>query len=131
MKKFLLGTLMTLISLGGSIAQDNPDLKKPGYEITMKSNGVKQGDKIRLAVYTGEYSNFADSTYVGPNNTFVFKGAKRFTGGFYYVVLPSQKFFEVVIDQDQHFAVEADTADLTKIKFTGSAQKIPHLHNNR
>ncbi len=51
-----------------------------------------------------------------------FKGEKL-PGGMYFIFLPAHTRFDFFLDDDQTFAVEADTFDFLKtVKFTGSAE---------
>ncbi|MEM9985089.1 MAG: thioredoxin-like domain-containing protein, partial [Bacteroidota bacterium] len=51
-------------------------------------------------------------------------GTERLDGGIYLVVMPpNNQYFEIMVDDDQHFVVETDTADYVKnMKVQGSEQ---------
>ncbi|MEW6467586.1 MAG: thioredoxin-like domain-containing protein [Bacteroidota bacterium] len=82
-----------------------------GYNIKIRIKGLKD-----TVCFFGHY--YADKQYVrdtarvdGSGNM-VFSGKDALPGGIYLVVLPSKKYFEVIIDKQQHFSMETDTADL-------------------
>ena len=53
----------------------------------------------------------------------VFAGEKSLPEGMYLVFLPNQKFFDLLIGQDQHFDFETDTVDfVTQMKVAGSVE---------
>ncbi|MFM7838341.1 MAG: DUF5106 domain-containing protein, partial [Chitinophagaceae bacterium] len=66
----------------------------------------------------------ADSALVDDNGHGVFKGDTSLPGGIYFLVSPAKSYlFDVLIDQQQHFSIAADSANLpASIVFTGSLE---------
>jgi thiol-disulfide isomerase/thioredoxin len=86
-----------------------------GYRIkaTMK-NGKGY---LYLGYYFGEMKYLQDSALLDKSGTAVFEGKKNLPGGLYILVDPDKaRFFDVVIDKNQHFSVSIDTSfSLVKI----------------
>jgi thiol-disulfide isomerase/thioredoxin len=118
MKKFFL--LSTLFS---SIIFQTLQLQAQGYNIKVKIPALKDS-----TLYFGHYLAKA-GVYV-PNDTLklnktgegIFKNAKALPKGFYIILLPSKKYFDVIIGTDQVFNITVtDTANLLSgVKFEGS-----------
>ncbi|HBF88496.1 MAG TPA: hypothetical protein DDX39_07635 [Bacteroidales bacterium] len=100
--------LFIFFLLNPGIAQNNKD--EIGYNINVKLEGFKNS-KLYLGYHFGHKKFIIDTSFVDANNTAVFEGKNKLEGGIYLIILPSKKFFEIVIDQDQHFYVETDTSD--------------------
>ena len=63
-----------------------------------------------------------DSAILDEKGMGVFKGNTKLTGGIYFVVSPQYSIlFEVLISDQQHFSIVADTAKKDDVKITGSA----------
>ena len=91
-----------------------------GYEIKFKINGLKD-----TTVIFGHWLNQSmypdDTVFVNKNGEGVFKGKTALPGGMYIVYLPSTRYFEILLDKDQHFYFESDTSDfINTVKFKGS-----------
>jgi thiol-disulfide isomerase/thioredoxin len=80
--------------------------KTNGYELTFKITGLRDS-LCYLANYYGEKQYIKDSAYASPAGQVVFKGAEKLDGGIYLFVFPNKTYFEVLIDQEQHFTLEA------------------------
>jgi thiol-disulfide isomerase/thioredoxin len=92
-----------------------------GYEIKVTLKPFKN-EYIYLGHYSGKQYPVVDSAKLNDKSEAVFKGAKELGGGIYLVVYPGKdKFFEVLIDKQQHFSVIADTGNLAAKKFINSA----------
>lgn len=92
-------------------------MKAQEYKITAQY--VYQPDSyIYLGHYFGEKKYLQDSARIQLDGKAVIKGNKRLVAGLYIIVDPKkERFFDVVIDQQQEFEVSMDTAFvLTGIK---------------
>ncbi len=84
-----------------------------GYSIKIKVDGIKD-----TTVILGHYLSKGGSLY--PDDTIrldkkgvgVFSGKEKFPGGMYLIILPDTKYFDFILDEDQHFSMETDTLDL-------------------
>ncbi|MBN2611722.1 MAG: DUF5106 domain-containing protein [Bacteroidales bacterium] len=91
-----------------------------GYDIKLHIHGLSD-----TTVLLGHYLNKSmypdDTAYLDHNGFGVFKGKNELPGGMYIIYLPSTKFFQVLIDKDQQFAIETDTSDFVNtVKIKGS-----------
>lgn len=99
-----------------------------GYEIRVTLNAY-QNQYLYLAYHYGKTKALADSALVQANGTAIFKGSKALPGGIYIMVSPKKEFlFELLVDKEQRFAVQADTARLHDVKFTGSQDNTAFLN---
>lgn len=83
-----------------------------GYEIKITFKPYKN-EYIYLGHYFGKSYPVIDSVKLDNNSVAVFRGAKKLQPGTYLVGYPRrQGYFEVLVDKQQHFSVEADTATI-------------------
>ncbi len=103
--------------------------REKGYEIVVESDGFAD-NKLVLAHHYGN-QKFVDDTVAVVGNKAVFKGDEWLPGGIYMLVFPpNNTFLEIIIDRDQHFTVEIDTAELvTGTKFEGSEENTIFYEN--
>ena len=95
-------------------------VKGQGYEIKLKINGLSDTTVI-LGHYFDKSMYPDDTVMLNKKGVGIFKGQKPLPGGMYIVFLPSTKFFEILISDDQKFFIEADTANFVdNIRIEGS-----------
>lgn len=113
--KYFFTVVCFVASLSGLCAQE-------GYDISAKVQGFDASEAY-LAYYFGEKQYIKD-TVQSIQGEFRFRGEEALDGGIYLVVLPpSNTYFELIIDKDQHFSVETDTSDFVKhMKIKGSRE---------
>lgn len=74
-----------------------------------------------LGSYYGKNKILVDSTYFNANSQGVFKGDKKLPKGIYFFVTPAHSLlFEILMDDGQHFTINADSAHLENITISGS-----------
>lgn len=107
-----------------------------GYEIKVKIIGIH--DTTLILGHHFANSMYPDDTIkIDKNGNGVFKGKKSFPQGMYIIFLPSKKYFDFILGDNQKFSVENDTSDLfKKIKFSGSKENqvfydYQYLLNNK
>lgn len=111
MKKLLL--LPALLTAGMIMAQE-------GYEIKLTLKPFKN-QYVYLGHYSGKQYPVVDSVMLNDKSEGVFKGNQKLGGGIYIIVYPARnKFFELLLDKQQHFSIIADTAQLAGKKFINS-----------
>ena len=94
--------------------------KRRIQHLVLKVEGLSNVE-CYLANYYGNKQYLKDTAQVNANGEFTFEDEEALGGGIYLVVMPGQKYFEIVIDDDQHFHLECDTLDYIKsMKVTGS-----------
>lgn len=113
--KYFFTSVCLIFSIVGLLAQE-------GHEINVKVKGFEESEAY-LAYYYGEKQYIKD-TVQSVNGSFQFTGEEPLAGGIYLVVLPPKNnYFELIVDKDQHFRVETDTADYIKnMKIKGSKE---------
>lgn len=114
-----LKSLLVVLMLTGfyqvSVAQD-------GYHIKVRVNGV-QDSLCYLANYFGDKQYLKDSTHADKSGNFSFKGSQKLEGGIYMIVVPGKKYFEIIVDKEQHFSVETQMDQFVPfMKITGSKE---------
>lgn len=113
MKKLLLSSLMSL-TLAAAFSQQ-------GYNIGITLKPFKN-EKIYLGYYYGKLKALADSVVLDANSKGTFNGKAALPGGIYFIVSPSKQIlFELLLDKEQHFAIDADSTQLPSgVVFKGS-----------
>jgi peroxiredoxin len=113
MKKYL----FTLLCLFFSIA-----ITAQGYEIPLKINNLTDST-IYLGHQFGNGYFVNDSVKLDKNGQATFKGQTKLKGGIYFLILPKNKYFDFLIDNNQQFSITCDTSDFfNTVKFKNSYQ---------
>ena len=97
-----------------------------GYNIKVHIDGLADST-VYLGYYFGDKQYVKDTLKLDKKANGTFKGTKPLEGGIYFVLVPGNTFFELMIDKEQDFSVSTkftgDAADLTKcLKSEGSAE---------
>jgi peroxiredoxin len=93
-----------------------------GYKIKCKITGVKDS-ACYLAYYFGDKQYLKDTAKADAQGNLEFAGSEKLPGGIYLVVIPKRRYFEIIIDQEQNFSLETDTADFAKnMRFKGTKE---------
>ena len=121
MKK--LATAFLLFCSVAALAQKKTSPKiTPGYEIKVTLKPFKN-QYIYLGHYYGKQLPIIDSVKLNEKSEAVFKGPKPLGGGIYLIGFPDRSNrFEFLVGKEQKFSIQADTTDLARISFTGSAE---------
>ncbi len=92
-----------------------------GYHIVVKIKDYKE-KTCYLANYYGDKKYIKDTCKLSGNGEpIVFQGKEKLHQGIYLVVLPSMKYFEIMIGENQNFEIETDTTDfVSHMKVKGS-----------
>lgn len=135
--RFLMFSALILIQFHVLFAQQKPQVKKVSKIATkpaISKSSVAGGREIAITltplknctVYLGSYfgkgMTLVDSTRLDQNSKGVFKGANKLTTGIYFVVSPTYTIqFELLMDQQQRFSIQADTSAKESAIIKGSA----------
>ncbi|HEX4849544.1 MAG TPA: thioredoxin-like domain-containing protein [Puia sp.] len=94
-----------------------------GYKIDLTLKPYANS-KIYLGYHYGKLKALADSTELNDKCFGTFQGKDPLPGGIYFIVSPKREIlFEVLIDKEQHFSINADTTKMPQdIQFTGSPE---------
>jgi len=124
--RFLMFGVLILIQFQSLLAQQKKvvnqtkaAVKKPvsskavvtgGREIAITLTPLKNCT-VYLGSYFGKGMTLVDSTRLDQNSKGVFKGTNKLTTGIYFVVSPTYTIqFELLMDQQQRFSIQADTS---------------------
>jgi thiol-disulfide isomerase/thioredoxin len=103
-------------------------VKGQGYEIKLRINGLSDTTVI-LGHYFDKSMYPDDTVMLNKKGVGIFKGQNSLPGGMYIIFLPSTKFFEILISDDQKFSIEADTVNFVdNIKIEGSDENSIFLN---
>jgi len=93
------------------------------YKIQIKIIG-SQDTSLLLASYYGNKIRLVDTAFTKIQGNFVFEGKKALPGGVYMAVSPKKvKLFEFLINKNQHFSLQTDTANISMhLKAQGSTE---------
>jgi len=75
-----------------------------GFEIKVKVTGLENLD-IFLGHHYGSKNYLIDTISLNEKGEGVFMGNQELPGGMYFVMFPSNSYFEVIIGDDQHFSL--------------------------
>ena len=92
-----------------------------GHDLKFNLSGLKNTICF-LGCHYGDKDYIQDTAKVDAKGNFEFAGEKELPGGVYFIMLKSKaKYFEIIIDKEQKFAMTADTVDFIKsMKVIGS-----------
>lgn len=139
MRRILLASICIALIATGAFAQVKKVMKpapakvtkivaaKPvvggkGYNIPITLTPLKNC-WVYLGCHYGKYKNLTDSAWLNAKSEGVFKGTNKLPGGIYFIVSPSRVLlFEVLMDKEQAFTIQADTAALQTVTITGSPE---------
>jgi peroxiredoxin len=85
-----------------------------GYNFKITIKGLKEGSNCLLANYFGGNQYKQDSAKSNAKGELIFKGTVKYPQGVYLLVTPNKKYFDFVMDAEQNFSLETDTADFVK-----------------
>ncbi|MFP5039498.1 redoxin domain-containing protein [Parasediminibacterium sp. JCM 36343] len=78
---------------------------------------------VYIGSYYGKGKTLVDSAFLDENSKGVFKPAKKYTPGIYFVVSPTYSIlFELLMDEKQQFSIDADTLKKDNPVITGSME---------
>jgi thiol-disulfide isomerase/thioredoxin len=116
----LLLLIYTLPSFAGQLIQE--DHNDDGYLIQFRLKNMKN-DTIILGQRFNQSYIRKDTALLDESGKGEFRGNTPLPQGMYLVYLPDNRFFDLLIGEDQHFTFENDTSDmLTYMKLSGSVE---------
>jgi hypothetical protein len=103
-------------------------LAQTGYNIPITLKPYKNS-YVYLGYHYGKKKALADSARLDGNSIGAFKGTKPLAGGIYFIVSPKKEIlFEVLIDKNQQFSIEADSSTIPQsINFKNSPENTHFL----
>lgn len=124
--KHILRNLLIFISFNTIVCAQTPvstpDTKGVPMSLKVRVKGLTGGECL-LANHYGDKQFIQDTAKVDANGWMEFKFSEPRPGGIYLVVLPSKKYFEIILTDNQVFTAETDTISLVKhMKITGNKE---------
>ena len=114
MKFYLVFVIISFFTIVNVLAQDQ------GYEIAITVDKIDQSEAY-LGYYYGDKRYVTDTSQIVDQKA-VFSDKEALPGGIYFFYTPSD-YFEIIIDDDQHFSITTDTLDYVKnMKISGSKE---------
>ncbi|MBI5009977.1 MAG: redoxin domain-containing protein [Bacteroidia bacterium] len=93
---------------------------KPGYEINIKINGLRDSS-VYLAYHLGDKQYINDTIKLDSFGKAVLSGQQQLPQGIYMIVLPGRNYFEMLMSTDQIFSVSCSYSDyFNTLRFEGS-----------
>lgn len=121
MKKIIFGLLLIFPTLVWA---------QSGYRISGKFVGIK-GGICNLVYQYGKQFPIADTAKIDTDGNFVFDGDKPLEKGLYLIAFPA-KAIEVMVDKEQSFSIEVDTARIVEtLTVTGSVETQLYYEHQR
>ncbi len=122
--KFITKTIiLAVISINGFAQGAAPKkTEQKGQPLNLKVN-IKgmTGGQCLLGHHFGDKNSIIDTAKINTSGWMEFKNKEAVPGGIYFIVLPSKKYFEIILTDDQNFSLETDTTDfIRKTKISGS-----------
>jgi len=91
-----------------------------GYEISVNVSGLSDST-IFLAYHFGDKQYIQDTVVLDSRGNAVFSGQEALPQGIYMIVLPGKQYFEILMSDDQQFAVSCTHPDyFNTLSFSGS-----------
>jgi len=84
-----------------------------GYQIKVELKGLSN-DTVILGEYFTSRMIPKDTLVLDQKGQGVFKGETTFTGGLYLIYMDPGHYFDLLLGDDQHLSISADTSDLVK-----------------
>ena len=113
LKRLFYTIIITVSVLSCAIAEK-------GHHIEVKVTGLQDTTSM-LAYHFGNRQYIQDTVRIDHEGRFRFQGDERLDPGMYMIVLPDQKYFEIIVDHNQHFRVETELDNFVNtMKFENS-----------
>ena len=123
MNKFLILFISISLNINAQTLSEILKMNKEGYKIEGEIIGL-QDTSVMLAYYFGG-KQYATDTAKVVNGKFIFKGNEKLKGGMYLVVLSDQRYFDLIISE-QNFSFKTEINDLIgKMTFRKSNENTP------
>ncbi|WP_066631965.1 TlpA family protein disulfide reductase [Labilibacter marinus] len=115
--------LSLIITLLLSFITFNGYSQNKGYAIDVTVNGW-QDTTLILGHYFNKKMLVNDTIYLNGDGQGKFEGDNKLAGGVYIIYMPDQKYFDVIIDDEQHFSLSVDKSDpVQTLQVNGNKQE--------
>ncbi|MFW6327217.1 MAG: DUF5106 domain-containing protein, partial [Bacteroidota bacterium] len=115
-------TVLIILSIFVTFVAAQQPEQNNGHRIEVNIPSLSDTTLI-LGHYYNQRMYVDDTTRVNSRGVAVFEDSEPLPQGVYLVYLPNQNYFDLLIDDDQHFKVTADTSNLVKsLQIEGAEQ---------
>ena len=118
-----LGLLSTVLLISCATESGSSDVKTRDLEspsISVQVLGAPTESATLIGIY-GDQNFVQDSASIDRNGALLFQRDEPYPPGLYYVLLPDQRYFQCLIDEDQTFSMQTQARDLNgQMKIEGS-----------
>jgi thiol-disulfide isomerase/thioredoxin len=120
-------TLIAFLSFSSALISQ----VKTGYEISVNIKGLADSS-VYLAYHFGDKQYLRDTVKLDRNGYGKFSGKEALPQGIYMIVIPGNKYFEILMPEKQSFAVNCSYTDYFKtLSFTGSEENSAFIEYQR
>jgi len=101
---------------------------KGGYEIEVNLDGLSDST-VYMAYHLGDKQYIKDTLKLDRAGHGIVRGEEALPQGIYMIVLPGQKYFEILMSDDQHFSLRCSYIDyFNTLRFSGSDENTSFLN---
>jgi thiol-disulfide isomerase/thioredoxin len=124
MKNFNVLKLLALLIMWPALINAQETQTRQGHRIEVNINGLEDTTLI-LGHYFNQRMYVDDTTQINNMGKAIFEGDDSLPGGIYVMYLPNQRYFDVLIDDNQHFSVSVDTSNfVSTMEINGAEQPL-------
>ena len=112
--------LLCILSIAFMVPSSSDAQSK--YELRFRIEGLEADNKCQLTMIDGPSSILISETQ-SETNYVAFSGEKNLKSGFYYLVLPQNKFLQFIIEEDKNFEMSSNLDQMaSKVSVEGSEE---------
>ncbi|HPF03523.1 MAG TPA: thioredoxin-like domain-containing protein [Bacteroidales bacterium] len=116
MRRFITFSLSVILLINGYGQSDK------GYDISVSISGLRDSS-LFLAYHFGDRQYLSDTLKLDARGSGQFTGKESLPQGIYMIVLPNNKYFEILMSDDQHFDISLTYDDyINTLQFKGSQE---------
>ncbi len=110
--------LLLSFTLSGTLKSQNSS----GYNISFTITGMEDS-KVSLAFHLGDKQYIKDTVDTDKSGSGLFAGDESLEQGLYMIVMPDNRYFEIILSHDQHFNIVCNRDDfINTLQFNGSEE---------
>lgn len=122
MKHYFFGLFLLCLACNANSGKSSANQPASDKTLELKVRVIGfANDYLKLAGVYGDQNFIVDSALADAHGNAVFKRDSTLPGGMYFVLYPDKFIAQLLIDKDQHFAIEFDPNDVVNsMKISGS-----------
>lgn len=95
------------------VGSDSAEPATKDAQIKISVEGINSGVAKLIGVF-GDQNFIADSAVINQDGSFIFERDSAYLTGLYFVVLPQNQNFQMIVDANQHFSMKTKKSDFVK-----------------